>query len=378
MPSAPVLRKRALLLEQDADHPIYLFALTAEEILKVAEISRISRDDGGRLIGYQRPEVRRHIDDIVEYLNGDKVLFPNSIILALSSSIEFKRSRGPQLEDSTGIAGILEIPLPGTGMKKPGWIVDGQQRTLALARSKRKDLTIPVNAFIADEIELQRDQFLRVNSVKPLPRGLITELLPEVQTILPSRLASRKIPSVLCDFLNRDSDSPFHGLIKRTSTSKPDKKKAVITDTSVIKMLEESLSNPMGCLFPCRNLATGETDSDSIRKILYAYWGAVKRVFPEAWGKTPHQSRLMHGTGIRAMGRLMDKVMSSKNLHSQHLDADIEKDLRLMAPYCRWTSGAWEELGGLKWNEVQNVPKHISLLSNNLIRTYLAIRENRA
>ena len=42
-----------------------------------------------------------------------------------------------------------------------------------------------MNAFVADEVDLQRDQFLRVNNAKPLPRGLITELLPEVSTILP-------------------------------------------------------------------------------------------------------------------------------------------------------------------------------------------------
>jgi len=38
---------------------------------------------------------------------------------------------------------------------------------------------------------------------------------------------------------------------------------------------------------------------------------------------------------------------------------------------CRWTEGSWDELGGLKWNEVQNVPRHINLLANVLVRAYL-------
>ena len=37
----------------------------------------------GDLIGYQRPEVRQHVQEITEYLDGDQVLFPNPIIIAL-------------------------------------------------------------------------------------------------------------------------------------------------------------------------------------------------------------------------------------------------------------------------------------------------------
>ena len=37
------------------EYPLYLFSLTAQEILQVADISRVSRDEAGELIGYQRP-----------------------------------------------------------------------------------------------------------------------------------------------------------------------------------------------------------------------------------------------------------------------------------------------------------------------------------
>ena len=78
-----VIRRRALWLQQADKHPLYLFSLTGEELLAVADISRISRNDAGKLIGYQRPEVKRHVQDIVTYLDAqDDVVFPNSIILA--------------------------------------------------------------------------------------------------------------------------------------------------------------------------------------------------------------------------------------------------------------------------------------------------------
>jgi len=65
--------------------------------------------------------------------------------------------------DGLVASGVVEIPLSKNG-HKPAWIVDGQQRALAISKSNRRDLPIPVNAFVADEVELQRDQFLRVNN----------------------------------------------------------------------------------------------------------------------------------------------------------------------------------------------------------------------
>jgi DGQHR domain-containing protein len=232
-----VIRRRALRVEQDPAHPLYLFTLTGDELLAIADISRISRNDAGNLIGYQRPEVKRHVQDIVEYLDGDNVLFPNSLILALSSGVRFRSSRGPGARDGLSTSGVLEIPLPRSPQAKPAWIVDGQQRAIALSKSKRRGFPIAVNAFVADEVDLQRDQFLRVNNAKPLPRGLITELLPEVSSPLPPKLAAKKIPSAICDWLSRSAVSPFFGLIRRASTPKTEKTLTVVTDTPVVKML---------------------------------------------------------------------------------------------------------------------------------------------
>lgn len=368
------LVRRALQLHQAEGHPLYLLTMTADELFHIADISKVSRDDVGRLIGYQRDEVRSHVDEIVEYLNEKDVLFPNSIIIALSSAVRFKSSRGPKPKNSGSSAtpGLLEIPLPKPGGRaKPGWIVDGQQRALALSKSKRHGFPVPVNAFVTDEVELQRDQFLRINNTKPLPRGLVTELLPEVSTALPPRLAARKIPSYLCDLLNRHEDSPFRGLIRRASTASDGKRGAVITDTSVISVLQESLGSPSGCLFPYRNLATGETDVDSILRNLTVYWAAVQRTFPRAWGRSARESRLMHGVGIKSMGRLMDSVMKAiLDPFKPDVPRVVEREVRLVAPICAWTEGNWEGLGGMPWNELQNIPRHVRMLSNLLIREY--------
>jgi DGQHR domain-containing protein len=364
-----VLSRRALRIIQGTEAPVYLFSLTAREILQVAEISRVGRGDHSELIGYQRPEVRQHVKEITDYLDGDDVLFPNPIIIALPSTVKWTSSRGPNVSDGISTSGMIEIPL---GIGKPGWIVDGQQRALALSRARRQDFPVPVNAFITDSVDVQRDQFLRINNTKPLPRGLVTELLPKVSSPLPPRLSLRQLPSALCDLLNAREDSPFQGLIKRASTSSGDRKAAVVTDTSLVTALQESLQ-PAGCLFQYRNLSSGETDSTRIWLTLVLYWTAVRDTFPEAWGKSPAKSRLMHGAGIRAMGRLMDRVMSVIDPSQPEVAEAVRKDLALLSPYCHWTDGKWEELR-MNWDEVQNVPRHINELSNYLIRAYHNVR----
>ena len=170
-PARRTIRRRALRLVQHPDHPLYVFTLTASELGSIADVSRVSRDDTGRLIGYQRPEVKRHVNDIVTYLNSDAVLFPNPIILALSSRVDFTRSRGPDVDDGLA-AGILEIPVPRAGEKKPAWIVDGQQRALAISLCKDKSFPVPICAFVADDVDLSVRRWI-LTLYQPLNVGFL-------------------------------------------------------------------------------------------------------------------------------------------------------------------------------------------------------------
>lgn len=359
----------ALRIRQQPDHPLYVFALTGEQLWSIASISQMNRTESGVVIGYQRAAIKRHVRGIVEYLDSGSALLPNSLIVALDSSVRFKKIAGHGNRAST--SGILRIPLPLNGDAKPGWIVDGQQRAIALSLARRRDLLVPINAFVADDVSVQREQFLRVNSVKPLPRGLTTELLPAIDSVLPQHLAKRRAPSALCDMLNYDPESPFLGLIRRTSLSISKPSAARVSDTTIVQMLQDSLATPAGCLFAYRNLATGELDWSGARRVLLVYWTAVQRVFPDAWGLPPTRSRLMHSVGLRAMGRLMNRVMASVDPHSPSAARHVRRELEKIAPICHWTRGSWEQLGGLRWNELQNVPAHVRMLSNLLVRQYV-------
>jgi DGQHR domain-containing protein len=367
-----LVRRRALRIEQNPARPLYVFTLTGEEVLRVADISRVRRSERGRLLGYQRDEAKQHIKNIMEYLDSSDVLLPNSLVLALTSAVKFRSLRGPRGGDKYASVGTIEIPMSLNGGPRAAWIVDGQQRALALAHCRRKGFPVVVNAFVAEHVDVQREQFLRVNSTKPLRRGLITELLPEVETVLPAHLAVRRVPSAVCDILNYDTGSPFRGLIRRSSMEEAGQRQAFVSDTAIVQMVQDSLSSPKGVLFTYRNLATGAVDLSGIRRVLFTYWQAVRDEFPEAWGLPPTKSRLMHSVGIRAMGHLMDRVMASVEVDNGGATRAVQRELARLRPVCRWTSGVWEGLNRLRWNEVQNVPSHIRMLSDVLARAYLA------
>src|SRR5215467_819064 len=160
---------RALRTRQGNGVDVFSFFIRGADITRVAEISRISRDDSDGLKGFQRKEIQNHVKSIVEYLDRGNVLFPNAIILALSPEVKFTQSRGPTPEGIAQIAqiGTLSIPIREEG-RRVAWIVDGQQRSLALSRTTNTDIAVPVVAFISADIDTQREQFILVNKARPL------------------------------------------------------------------------------------------------------------------------------------------------------------------------------------------------------------------
>ena len=302
------LTVRALRVTQDKKIPVYTFFLTAADLLQIAEISRVKRNKDGDLLGYQRKQVSTHIDEITKYVDSNEVVFPNAIILALGSQVKFKKGRGPQIGDPGCQGGALEIPYD-PNEPKVAWVVDGQQRTLALSKAKNKDYSSPLPLLY---LMTSKSTVLNslVNKVRPLPKGLINELLPEINVTLPPSLSRNRIPSFLCELLNKDPQSPLHGLINRHTTNSRENKKAVIADSSMIEVIRNSLTKVHGCFYPYRNVATGQIDAEPVFELLKVYWDEVRKAFPDAWGISASKSRLMHGVGIKSMGVLMDRVGS--------------------------------------------------------------------
>ena len=66
------------------------------------------------------------------------------------------------------------------------------------------------------------------------------------------------------------------------------------------------------------------------------------------------------------MGCYMDKIIA-RTFGSSNPSDDIRKSLELIEPHCRWTEGTWEGIG-LRWNDIENTPKHIKQVADTLIQ----------
>jgi hypothetical protein len=162
--------------------------------------------------------------------------------------------------------------------------------------------------------------------------------------------------------LNQHKDSPFHNLIKRESNARSGT--GVVADSALIEAMRQSLRSASGALGQFKRTGDG-ADADAMFEALVLYWGAVRDTFPEAWGKPPTQSRLMHSAGIRAMGALMDQIMLRTD-GARDRGAAVRTILRRLEKHCHWTEGRWDALN-LMWNEVQSTPQHISRLTDHLM-----------
>lgn len=368
---------RALRTVQADGVAVYTFFLPGADLLKVAEISRVHRDaDGGGLRGFQRREIRDHVRSITTFLDsGHSVLFPNAVLLAITPKATFARSRGekPAGEVRAAEAGTLYLPRPTReDAPKSAWVIDGQQRCLALAQARNRALPVPVVAFASEDLALHRQQFILVNKAKPLSSRLIDELLPEVSGDLPRDLAPRRVPSALCDRLNTDPDSPFHGIVRRPSDpgiggpGRPPASAGVVIDSALLTVIRASIASPLGALAPYKGVGGRPTDAEGMYRILLAFWSAVRDTFPDAWGLPPSRSRLMHSAGLQAMGCLMDRIMARAGGATDPRRFAREA-LGRVAPHCHWTEGHWAEIGR-GWDEIQNVSRDVRALSDHLAR----------
>ena len=108
-------------------------------------------------------------------------------------------------------------------------------------------------------------------------------------------------------------------------------------------------------------------------------------MFTDDWDKKPRYSRLLHGVGILALGSLMDEI---DQVHQDYKGEPgwteipsytrFVEELNRIKPLCAWSGGVWNfgtDIDGQpivrKWNELQNLSKDISLVTDFLVMNYI-------
>jgi DNA sulfur modification protein DndB len=328
---------------------LYLVVVAGKQIYEFAAVPHVDHNEAGELVGYQRSEVKRHIETIRDYIDSaQRPIIPNSIVVAFNKPPKFT----PAAEGMD--VGTLEIS------ENSAEIVDGQQRCAAIRDAENDEFPMPVVGFHVEDEAMKRETFVRVNSAKPLDRRFILALLPGINNGITPALEKKRIPAVLVDRLNRDADSPLAGLIKTATNPE-----GVIPDGALSDALGRSLTE--GILY---NYRTEEgLDVDAMLVAVKNFWGSVARVFKFAWDAGPKETRIRQNAAITALSGLMDEMGMTKT-SAAHFRRELEK----VAPFCHWTadSGDWNfgPDGVRPWNGVDNNARGGSFLKNYLVRAY--------
>ena len=333
MPESHVHEFTGVWARQSADHQVVTFAATSEQIERIAAIDRISRDERGKLSGFQRSQIVSHIREIRDYFEQPQAVLPNPVVLAFTSGVATEQMEG----------GLARFRVD-VGSGPPGLVVDGQQRLTALLESGRGDFQVFVAALVCrDEVELRR-QFVLINNTRPLPKSLLYELLPTLPG-LPARLSARAFAAKLTERLNYETGSAFAGRINMHTNPG-----GVIKDTAIQRVVMNSVAD--GALRELMHFPDGD---DRSYELLNQYFWAVRDVFEEDWeGRTSRTSRLVHGAGIQAMGYVMEVLYSRDGSQRR---AEFRSGLSCLAGRTAWTQGAWRyaENDIRPWNSIQNV-----------------------
>lgn len=336
----------AISARQALDHDVFVFAAQPKEILQFAQIDRVGRNDTGELKGFQRHQISSHIKEIRTYLGRDDALLPNAVIVAFLGNVSLRRHKG----------GRVDIGIDATE-GPPGFVVDGQQRLTALSGLDKPGFEIFVSALVCKDYDELRQQFVLINSTRPLPKTLIYELLPTVEG-LPERYTARRFAARIVERLNFSGGPALRGQIRQHTNPG-----GVISDTAMQKLVMNSAAH--GAI---RHLITYEDREDRAFALINEFFAAVSRVFGGEWtGMSPRHSRLRHGAGIVSMGFVMDLLYANQEATTAGAFA---AGLQLMKPYTAWTSGAWKMADcEVPWNDIQNTPNDIDLLTRHLVST---------
>jgi len=336
----------ALRAQQAADHDVFVFAAAPEEVLKFAQIERVGRSDEGHLKGFQRHQIASHIRDIRDYLGREDALLPNAVIIAFIDRV--------RIQDMGN--GYQEVHIDVSD-GPPGFVVDGQQRLTALSGLNKPGFQVFVSALVCKNYDELRQQFVLINSTRPLPKSLIYELLPSVEG-LPERYTARRFAAKVVERLNFTGGRALRGEIRQHTNPH-----GVISDTAMQKLVMNSSSH--GAL---REFVRFEDREDRAVDLINEYFEAVADVFGGEWiGMTPRVSRLRHGAGIVAMGFVMDLLVANRNAT---IKADFVPILQILKPFTAWTTGSWNMDGHVfPWNAIQNTPTDIDILTRHLVST---------
>jgi len=330
------------------------FQFTCEGRL-IRSIARVDRLDALGGTGSQRELIKKHARDIGLGIAGGSEI-PNSILLVFDAEftdvarleedvpdafvvirdlepdqIEYQHPADP-LKVVQQVR-IVELDIPyrkaAFDREKRCYLVDGQQRTAGLSLVSIETIpsyTLAVNAFIADEDE-QRRIFSIANSTAKIKTDF-QRANRAMDSAEPATDEDRRVKAQKLLALS-EPNSPFRGICQYPGLAKsPDQVVAPGSLYQVVSVIDETRAFP---------------DYQSLVDAVSRTYSIIRKTWPNAWGKKPAESKLMHGAGLRAMARLAAFHIQVAFLQGQDFNSEefwdrFGSSIERLKPIVQWTA----------------------------------------
>ncbi len=285
-----IIRKPAVKIAQ-GKHTLFATSFTVADFLRGEKFYRVDKLDTEDYTGYQRVLDEARAKSLAQDLNKasgkGEAFLPTSILLATAGNIGYN-------ESSKEISFSVD---PAENVC-PFLVVDGQHRIEGLRQFSQQNpaaKNFPVAVNIATELDdaQQMLQFLVVNAKqRAVDKGLVQHIISRFTKMkgftkipyLPSwvdRATEKGTDAQAVDivsYLNRESDSPWCGKIKRADDEKrlPEH---TINEYPFVKSIKARILS-------AGNLLARIEDAEKRNKILKNYWIAVNSLFVDGDGNT--------------------------------------------------------------------------------------------
>lgn len=289
---------------------LYIGVIDHEDLIEIsyADIRRLETGTEQREVeifsGIQRTLSKNRVKTIGEYVNMCDATFPTSIILHIN----------PKDVDYDEAESVMRLPKK----KNIAKILDGQHRIAGLEHfNNGEPFQLNVIVFVGMELEDQALVFATINITQTkVNKSLVADLFEFASHRSPQKTAHNIIRA-----LNEKKDSPFKDKIKILGTA-IDKEKETITQSTFADCLIRNFSKNSAAdrdiykrgkkpekfhgrdliARPLRNLFVDKEDG-KIAKIIWNYFDAIQKKWPNAWKPVKEEMILNKSTGFIALMR---------------------------------------------------------------------------
>lgn len=298
------------------DLPLYLFGMSAGQVLDISYVLPKSRDDPDAI---ERVLDTTRVEQISTFIGKADSYLPGAILINFDSGeenlVEFADKGGesiiqirlpdqPKDEIRAHVkqeveAGTLELETDEEieleverRLTKVAYVIDGQHRLKGLEKAGKLDLTLPVVALHKADLKKAAKIFADINGEqRPVPPNTILLIRYEIGDLPDLRAQATSVAHEL----NDRADSPFHGKVKIYEQD---------TGTWLTAISLQRMLYPIVSAGPLQNMTVNEQTANFI-----SFFNALKAQNPAAFDdESRKQYILTQPRGIEAALGIFDRV----------------------------------------------------------------------